>query len=69
MKNTTNWFRPAAAATSAVVLGLSLAACSSGGSEASNRPENEVHVLVYGDAGNTVEQAMVDQFKDRKSVV
>ena len=68
MKNTTNWFRPAAAATSAVVLGLSLAACSSGGSEASNRPENEVHVLVYGDAGNTVEQAMVDQFNETSDV-
>ncbi|MCC9195368.1 extracellular solute-binding protein [Arthrobacter sp. zg-Y820] len=69
MKNTTSWFRPAAAATSALVLGLSLAACSGGDTGASSdRPENEVHVLVYGDAGNTVEQAMVDKFNETSDV-
>ena len=69
MKNNRSWLRPATAAAGVLALGLSLSACSnSGESSAANRPENEVHVLVYGDAGNDVERAMVDKFNETSDV-
>ncbi|WP_228528934.1 hypothetical protein [Arthrobacter gandavensis] len=55
MRNNRSWLKPATAAAGALALGMSMAACSSGGdSAANNRPENEIHVLVYGDAANDV---------------
>jgi len=69
MRNNRSWLKPATAAAGALALGMSMAACSnSGESAASNRPENEVHVLVYGDAGNDVERAMVDKFNETSDV-
>ncbi|RJU01142.1 extracellular solute-binding protein [Arthrobacter frigidicola] len=52
----------------ALILGMTLAGCSGGGGGASNRPENELRLAVYGDAGNTVEQAMVDKFNETSDV-
>lgn len=56
----------AAAVASALV--LPLAACASGDSGGSSRPENEIHVMVYGDATNKVEQQMVDTFNATSDV-
>ena len=57
------------AAASVLALGLTLTGCAGGGDSASsNRPENEVHVLVYGDASNDVENAMVERFNETSDV-
>jgi xylobiose transport system substrate-binding protein len=59
-------------ATAAVALigaGVALSGCSgSGAGGAADRPANEVHVLVYGDTGNTVEQKIVDTFNKTSKV-
>ncbi|MFZ3453520.1 ABC transporter substrate-binding protein [Arthrobacter sp. 7Tela_A1] len=69
MRNNRSWLKPATAAAGAMALGLSLSACSSSEESAgSDRPENEIHVLVYGDAANTVEEAMVEQFNESSDV-
>ncbi|MEB0000995.1 MULTISPECIES: ABC transporter substrate-binding protein [unclassified Cryobacterium] len=70
MSNTSRWLKRAVAASAVLALGVTLSACSgAGGSTAnSNRPENVIHVAVYGDAGNTVEQAMVDKFNATSKV-
>ncbi|CEA09593.1 Multiple sugar-binding protein precursor [Arthrobacter saudimassiliensis] len=69
MKNNTSRRRPLIAGASALALGLTLAACGSGdGTDSSSRPENEIHVLVYGDASNDVENAMVEQFNETSDV-
>ncbi|WP_323959329.1 extracellular solute-binding protein [Arthrobacter sp. JZ12] len=68
MKNNRTWMARGLAGTAAVMLGLTLAGCGGGGGDASNRPEGELHLAVYGDAGNTVEQAMVDKFNETSDV-
>ncbi|WP_037603405.1 extracellular solute-binding protein [Streptacidiphilus rugosus] len=57
------------AAASALVIGLT-AGCGSGGSSAgaSGGGAGVIHVLVYGDAGNTVEKQLVDTFNKTSKV-
>ncbi|RAG86702.1 sugar-binding protein [Streptacidiphilus pinicola] len=57
----------AVAATTALVLALATA-CGSGGGSASSAGSGTIHVLVYGDAGNTVEQQIVDTFNRTSKV-
>ncbi|SKC54141.1 ABC transporter substrate-binding protein [Okibacterium fritillariae] len=52
----------------ALAVGLTMSGCASGGSGGSDRPENEIHVAVYGDSGNTVEQQLVDTFNKTSDV-
>lgn len=67
MSNNSKWLTRAIAGTAILALGVTLSACSSAGA-ASSRPENEIHVAVYGDAGNTVEEAMVKKFNETSDV-
>nr|WP_042378347.1 extracellular solute-binding protein [Streptacidiphilus melanogenes] len=55
------------AATATLVLGLTTACGSSGGTAAS-ADSGTIHVLVYGDAGNTVEKQLVDTFNKTSKV-
>ncbi|SEM74489.1 ABC transporter substrate-binding protein [Streptacidiphilus jiangxiensis] len=57
----------AIAATTALVLGLT-AACGSSGSTSASADSGTIHVLVYGDAGNTVEKQIVDTFNKTSKV-
>jgi xylobiose transport system substrate-binding protein len=57
----------AIAAATALVLGLT-AACGSGGSGSASAGSGTIHVLVYGDSGNTVEQQIVDTFNKTSKV-
>ncbi|MBF9072691.1 ABC transporter substrate-binding protein [Streptacidiphilus fuscans] len=57
----------AVTATTALVLGLT-AACGSGGTGSSSADSGVIHVLVYGDSGNTVEQQMIDTFNKTSKV-
>ncbi|OKK04417.1 sugar-binding protein [Streptomyces sp. CB03234] len=55
----------------ALALTLGLAACGGGGAGGSGRAssgEDEIHVLVYGDATNKVEQQLVDTFNRTSKV-
>ena len=65
--NKHGWVARSIAGGAALALGLTMAGCS-GGSGASSRPENEIHVAMYGDAGNTVEQKMIDAFNATSDV-
>ncbi|MDQ0675056.1 xylobiose transport system substrate-binding protein [Pseudarthrobacter siccitolerans] len=65
--NKHGWVARGIAGGAALALGLTMAGCS-GGSGASSRPENEIHVAMYGDAGNTVEQKMIDAFNATSQV-
>jgi xylobiose transport system substrate-binding protein len=58
----------AVAATTALVLGLTAACGSSGGSGSASADSGTIHVLVYGDAGNTVEKQIVDTFNKTSKV-
>jgi xylobiose transport system substrate-binding protein len=64
MKRSAQLPRAAAAAT-AVLLGLSLTACGSSGSAAGG---DTIHVLVYGDATNKVENQLVETFNKTSKV-
>lgn len=65
--NKHGWVARTLAGGAALALGLTMAGCS-GGSAASSRPENEIHIAMYGDAGNVVEQKMVDAFNATSEV-
>lgn len=65
--NNHGWVVRTIAGGAALALGLTMAGCS-GGSGASSRPENELHVAMYGDAGNVVEQKMIDAFNATSEV-
>ncbi|MEY9844105.1 xylobiose transport system substrate-binding protein [Streptacidiphilus sp. BW17] len=58
----------AIAATTTLVLGLTAACGSSGGSTSGSADSGTIHVLVYGDSGNTVEQQIVDTFNKTSKV-
>ena len=60
----TRWRSPRAA----VVLSLTLAACSSGSGSTGDSDPAEIHVLVYGDAGNKVEKQLVETFNKTSKV-
>ena len=68
MKNKPSLRTPVLATAAVLALGLTLTGCGGGESAASNRPENELHVLVYGDASNDVETAMVEKFNETSDV-
>jgi xylobiose transport system substrate-binding protein len=65
--NKQGWVARGIAGSAALALGLTMAGCSAG-SGALSRPENEIHVAMYGDAGNTVEQKMIDTFNATSEV-
>jgi xylobiose transport system substrate-binding protein len=44
------------------------AACGGGGTKAADRPDNVIHVLVYGDATNKVEKQIVDTYNKTATV-
>jgi xylobiose transport system substrate-binding protein len=67
MMNKRRWLRRAVAVAAVATLGATLAACSSN-SGSSSRPEGEIHILVYGDTGNKVEQQIVDTFNKTSKV-
>jgi xylobiose transport system substrate-binding protein len=54
----------------AAALALTMGACGAngGGSSASSRPADQIHVLVYGDATNKVEKQVVDTFNKTSKV-
>jgi xylobiose transport system substrate-binding protein len=66
--NNRTWMSRSLAGTAVMMLGFTLAGCGGGGGDASTRPENELHLAVYGDASNKVEQAMVDKFNETSDV-
>ncbi|MEC5198816.1 xylobiose transport system substrate-binding protein [Arthrobacter sp. PL16] len=66
--NNRTWMSRSLAGTAVMMLGFTLAGCGGGGGDASGRPENELHLAVYGDASNKVEQAMVDTFNETSDV-
>ncbi len=65
--NKRRWLRRAVATAAIATMGITLAACSSS-TPGSDRPSNVIHVLVYGDTGNKVEQQIVDTFNKTSSV-
>jgi xylobiose transport system substrate-binding protein len=68
VRNSTSRNRIAAiAAASALVMGTT-AACGSSGGSSSSADSGTVHVLVYGDAGNTVEKQIVTTFNKTSKV-
>src|SRR5690242_13902950 len=65
------WRAKALAGTTAVALGLTLAACGSGSDSSSGKVSGDsgtFHVLVYGDATNKVEKQIVDTFNKTSKV-
>jgi xylobiose transport system substrate-binding protein len=56
------------AGAAALAVGVTLAGCSTGGGGAESRPENEVHVAIYGDATNKVEEQIVATFNETSDV-
>ena len=64
------WVTRAAAAGSVIAMSLVMAACGSSSSSSSSQSDDSgsFTVLVYGDATNKVEQAMVDQFNKTSKV-
>lgn len=58
----------AVAATTALVLGLTAACGSSSGTSSASGDSGTIHVLVYGDAGNTVEKQIVDEFNKTSKI-
>jgi len=68
MKNRRNpWLMRVLAGSAALAVGVTLAGCSTGGGSES-RPENEVHVAIYGDATNKVEEQIVATFNETSDV-
>jgi xylobiose transport system substrate-binding protein len=67
MNNRGLWFKRAAAGGVAIALAATMAGCS-GGASADSRPENEIHVAVYGDATNKVEEQIVASFNETSDV-
>lgn len=65
--NKHGWVARSLAGGAALALGLTMAGCS-GGNGAASRPENEIHIAMYGDAGNTVEQKLIDTFNATSEV-
>jgi xylobiose transport system substrate-binding protein len=68
-----NFRSPALRIGSSILVAASAAAlvgCSSSSAEGpnENRPENEIHVAVYGDAAASVEQAAADRFNESSDV-
>ena len=66
MKKRNVWFTRAIAGAVVVATGVALSACSSGSS--SSRPANVIHVAIYGDSGNKVEQQIADTFNKTSTV-
>ena len=69
MKKRSAWFTRAIAGTVVVATGVAMSGCSSGSSSASSsRPANVIHVALYGDSGNSVEQQIADTFNKTSPV-
>lgn len=66
--NNRTWMSRTLAGTAVMMLGFTLAGCGGGGGDARAYFENELHVAVYGDASNKVEQAMVEKFNETSDV-
>lgn len=61
------WLRRAIATSVVLAVGVTMSGCA-GGSAGSDRPENEIHVAVYGDATNKVEEQIVATFNKTSDV-
>jgi xylobiose transport system substrate-binding protein len=61
------WFKRAVAGVAALAVAGTMAGCA-GGASADNRPENEIHVAIYGDATNKVEEQIVATFNETSDV-
>ena len=61
------WLKKAVAGGAALAVAVTMAGCSSGAS-ADSRPENEIHVAIYGDATNKVEEQIVATFNETSDV-
>jgi xylobiose transport system substrate-binding protein len=61
------WLTRALAGGTAAAVAITMAGCASG-SGGSDRPENEIHVAVYGDATNKVEEQIVATFNETSDV-
>lgn len=69
MKNTrSRWLKQAMAGGTAVAVAITMAGCASSSGGGSDRPENEIHVAVYGDATNKVEEQIVATFNETSDV-
>jgi xylobiose transport system substrate-binding protein len=66
MKKRSAWFTRAIAGAVVVATGVAMSGCSSGSS--SDRPANVIHVAIYGDSGNKVEQQIADTFNKTSTV-
>jgi xylobiose transport system substrate-binding protein len=69
--NTRRTITAAGAVLTAAALAFGTAGCSTGSAPSGpneNRPENEIHVLVYGDAAAAAEQAAADRFNATSDV-
>ena len=62
------WLPRTLAGSAAVVLSLTLTACGSGSGSSSDSGSGEIHVLVYGDAGNKVEKQLIATFNKTSKV-
>lgn len=67
MSQHSKWVKRTLAGAVAVALGITMAGCSSS-SASSDRPANVIHVAVYGDSGNKVEQQIADTFNKTSKV-
>ncbi|PRY70275.1 xylobiose transport system substrate-binding protein [Glaciihabitans tibetensis] len=61
------WLKRSVAGGAAIAVAVTMAGCS-GGASAESRPENEIHVAVYGDATNKVEEQIVATFNETSDV-
>ncbi|POH68413.1 sugar-binding protein [Cryobacterium zongtaii] len=71
MKNKSKTFWRMGAVATAAALALGTAGCASGtpaSGPSDDRPENEVHILVYGDAAASAEKAAADRFNQTSDV-
>lgn len=68
MNTHSKWLTRSLAGAAVIAVGLAMSGCSTGGSGASSRPENVIHVAVYGDATNKVEEQIVKTFNETSKV-
>lgn len=69
MNKRSAWFTRAIATTVVLAAGVALTGCSSSSSgSTSSRPANVIHVAIYGDSGNKVEQQIADTFNKTSNV-
>ncbi|MET9518018.1 extracellular solute-binding protein [Streptomyces sp. NPDC002994] len=68
MKQRARFLRTAAVGSVALTMVLSLSACGQGSGDSAGGGSDEIHVLVYGDATNKVEERLVESFNKTSKV-